>query len=93
MAPTTNSVYDGTASLRITIGGTEELATWVMRMARWVEVLTESLRERVRGMRKQALDLCLARDRLPKVRFRPTDRAHLLSLFRNSRLRLMPTMP
>jgi hypothetical protein len=49
MAPTTNSVYDGTASLRITIGGTEELATWVMRMARWVEVLTESLRERVRG--------------------------------------------
>jgi proteasome accessory factor B len=49
---------DGTAVLRMMVRGTEELATWVMGMAPWVEVLKpESLRERVKQMLRQGLDL------------------------------------
>lgn len=49
---------DGTAILRMTVRGTEELATWVMSMAPWVEVLKpESLRTRVREMLRRGLAL------------------------------------
>jgi hypothetical protein len=40
------------------VRGTEELATWVMSMAPWVEVLKpESLRVRVKEMLREGLDL------------------------------------
>ena len=49
---------DGTAILRMTVRGTEELASWVMSMAPWVEVLKpESLRGRVREMLRAGLEL------------------------------------
>ena len=42
---------DGTAVLSMTVRGTEELPTWVMSMAPWVEVLKpDSLRGRVKEM-------------------------------------------
>ena len=49
---------DGTAILRMTVRGTEELATWVMSMAPWVEVLKpETLRARVKEMLSEGLAL------------------------------------
>jgi proteasome accessory factor B len=49
---------DGTAVLRMTVRGTEELASWVMSMAPWVEVLKpESLRGRVKEMLREGLEL------------------------------------
>jgi proteasome accessory factor B len=49
---------DGTAILRMTVRGTEELASWVMSMAPWVEVLKpESLRARVKEMLREGLAL------------------------------------
>jgi len=49
---------DGTAILRMTVRGTEELASWVMSMAPWVEVVKpESLRARVKEMLRDGLEL------------------------------------
>jgi proteasome accessory factor B len=49
---------DGTAILRMTVRGTEELASWVMSMAPWVEVVKpESLRTRVKEMLEEGLRL------------------------------------
>lgn len=49
---------DGTAILRMTVRGTEELASWVMSMAPWVEVMKpESLRTRVKEMLREGLAL------------------------------------
>jgi predicted DNA-binding transcriptional regulator YafY len=49
---------DGTAILRMTVRGIEELATWVMSMAPWVEVVKPAaLRERVKEMLRDGLAL------------------------------------
>lgn len=48
----------GKAILRMTVRGTEELASWVMSMAPWVEVLQPaSLRERMKSMLADGLAL------------------------------------
>jgi len=49
---------DGTATLTMTVRGTEELATWVMSMAPWVEVVKPArLRQRVQAMLRDGLAL------------------------------------
>ena len=55
---------DGTARLTMTVRGTEELATWVMSMAPWVEVVKpESLRSTVQAMLREGLELYASKSR------------------------------